>query len=423
MKAFFRNIHLYLSLASGIVILIACFTGAILVFEDELQHAFNKGRYYVSPAGPALPADALLQKVRQEVPEAKIASVKVYADAGRSVEIGVMLPQKEEGKKALEKKEAPALKDNLQRAKSGAPEGKTTIAKPNAKGQKGEKAKGGGRPTHTIFVNQYTGDILEVYSYRETFFFQVFALHRWLLGSNDGIGKYIVGWSTFMFLFILITGIVLWWPKTGKVLKQRLTVKWDASWKRLNHDFHIVFGFYSAIFLFIFAFTGLSWSFKWFNEGVTSALGADAKRPDAPESVYEPGVKQLPLYQVLQIAAQNPSEEYSYAVQLPKDSVGVFTVNVQQAGVNESAVDTYFIDQYSGIVASSALYSDKTAGQKVRGAFKAIHISSIFGLPSKIIGFIVCLLGVTFPVTGLILWLKRLKKENKKKSKKKLQVQ
>ncbi|WP_442902315.1 PepSY domain-containing protein [Flavihumibacter sp.] len=48
----------------------------------------------------------------------------------------------------------------------------------------------------------------------------MFALHRWMLGGD--IGKIIVGISTIIFLFIMITGIVFWWPKTRAILRQRL---------------------------------------------------------------------------------------------------------------------------------------------------------------------------------------------------------
>ncbi|HLL45027.1 MAG TPA: PepSY-associated TM helix domain-containing protein, partial [Segetibacter sp.] len=48
--------------------------------------------------------------------------------------------------------------------------------------------------------------------------------------------------------------------------------------------------------------------------------------------------------------------------------------------------------------------------------FKPLHVGSIYGLPSKIIAFLVCFLGVTFPITGTIMWLNRLKKNKRKKT-------
>jgi uncharacterized iron-regulated membrane protein len=50
--------------------------------------------------------------------------------------------------------------------------------------------------------------------------------------------------------------------KTKAIFKQRLNIKFAAGWKRINHDLHIVLGFYTAIFLFIFAFTALAWVFS-----------------------------------------------------------------------------------------------------------------------------------------------------------------
>jgi uncharacterized iron-regulated membrane protein len=73
MKVFFRNIHLYLSLAAGLVIMTCCFTGAILVFEKELQEAFNHDRYFVKQESLQLPIEKLITNVKQKFPAAKIA--------------------------------------------------------------------------------------------------------------------------------------------------------------------------------------------------------------------------------------------------------------------------------------------------------------------------------------------------------------
>lgn len=37
-------------------------------------------------------------------------------------------------------------------------------------------------------------------------------------------GKMIVGTATLMFVFVLISGIVIWWPRTKKVLKNSLKI-------------------------------------------------------------------------------------------------------------------------------------------------------------------------------------------------------
>src|SRR5215213_3899716 len=126
------------------------------------------------------------------------------------------------------------------------------------------------------------------------------AMHRWLLGSNNGPGKYITGISTLLFLFILITGIILWWPKTKNILQQRLKIKSTAGWKRLNHDLHIVLGFYSSIFLFVFAFTALAWSFEWFNKGIYKVTSSSMKA-EAPASVNNENFKRISFDSALSV--------------------------------------------------------------------------------------------------------------------------
>ena len=390
MKVFFRRIHLYLSFAAGLVILICCLTGAILVFEKDLQMALNKDRYYVEAAGTKLSADSLVSKVKQSFPGAKVNGIKLYEAADRSAEVSVVFPPKKDGK-----------------AKAESPKPK----------QGGKEAAPQRQPGYTLFVNPYTGQILEKYSYSETGFYTVFALHRWLLGGNDSIGKLLVGISTFIFLFILITGIILWWPKTKKILKQRLKIKTDASWKRINHDMHLVFGFYSAIFLFIFAFTGLAWSFQWFNDGIYKVTGSPIKPPAPPKSNYIADVKRISIDKAL-AAAQTvyPSAEF-YNISLPKDSAEA--INITTLGHNaahESATDAVYVDQYSGAVLGKLAFAERSLGAQVRSTFKPVHTGSLWGTPSKIIAFIACLLGVTFPITGTIMWYNRTRKKYRKTS-------
>jgi uncharacterized iron-regulated membrane protein len=388
MKVFFRRIHLYLSFAAGLVILICCLTGAILVFEKDLQMAFNKERYYVEASGTKLSADSLVTKVKQTFPEAKVGGIKLYEEAGRSAEVSVSFPS-QKGSKA----ETPKPKEG---AKPAAPQR---------------------QPGFTIFVNPYTGQVLEKYTYSESNFYTVFALHRWLLGGNDSIGKLIVGISTFIFLFILLTGIILWWPKTKNILKQRLKIKRTAGWKRINHDLHLVFGFYSAIFLFIFAFTGLAWSFEWFNNGIYKVTGSPLKPAAPPKSTYIADAKKISFDKAFAAAKTvYPAGEF-YNVSMPKDSTEPVSVTIlgNNAG-HESATDAVYIDQYSGAVLGKTAFGDRSLGAQVRSTFKPVHTGSIWGTPSKIIAFIVCLLGVTFPITGTIMWINRTRKKGKKAS-------
>ena len=399
MKVIFRNIHLYLSLAAGLVIMTCCFTGAVLVFEKELQEAFNHDRYFVTEKEILSPLQQLADGVKKHYSSAKITSLKVYPDPQRSVEIGITMP--------ADKKENTADRTSERQVGAAASSPAAAGAKPTGPG---------GGNNYTAFVNPYTGKVLELYSYRETFFYSMFALHRWLLGGSDSIGKTITGVATFIFLFILITGIILWWPRNRAILMKRLKIKTNASWKRINHDLHIVLGFYASIFLFIFAFTALAWSFKWFNNAIYTVTGSSMKSVEPPRSTYTSG-SNFVNYDSAYIAVMKAagSARY-YTLRAPADTTAPFTVSVLPMGVHESATDNYYVDQYTGAIIGTQKFSERNLGQRIRSTFKPVHTGSIYGLPSKIVAFIVCVLGVTFPVTGTIMWLKRLSKNRKRKA-------
>ncbi|QJB40877.1 PepSY domain-containing protein [Chitinophaga oryzae] len=399
MKVFFRRIHLYLGLAAGLVITISCLTGALLVFEKELTEAFNHSRYYVAPEKERLPLDQIAEMVKQQVPGAGISRIQVYADPSRSLAV-----QLDEGKKGGMSKEARG-ESKKEAGKEMKPAGDKAV---RAGGKEQKKSKG-----RTAFVNPYTGKVIELYSYQKTFYYQIFSLHRWLLAGDTG--KMITGASTLIFLFILITGIVLWWPKTRKILQQRLKVKWDGGWKRLNHDMHVVLGFYVCIFLFVSVFTGLTWSYEWFNKGLFAVLGASPKPMEAPASVVAPETTGNISYEaaLTQVKQQAPDAQY-YAVAMPRDKEASIQVTLLPAGaLNEAATTSYYLDQFSGKVLKSQTFSERNLGQKVRGMIKPLHTGSIFGLPSKIFALLLALLGATFPTTGTILWINRTMKKKK----------
>ena len=101
-----------------------------------------------------------------------------------------------------------------------------------------------------------------------------------------------------------------------------------------------------------------------------------------------------------------------YSLTMPKDSFEVVSVSaLRKNAAHESATDAVYIDQYSGKVLGRLEFRNKSLGAKVRSAFKPVHTGSIWGMPSKIIAFMVCVFGVTFPITGTIMWVNRTRKK------------
>ena len=115
---------------------------------------------------------------------------------------------------------------------------------------------------------------------RLPFFRKVMQLHRWLLDppakkGEKSVGKIIVGVSTVAFVFTLISGMFIWWPRNGKVLLNRLQVKFSKGWRRFLLDAHVSLGFWTFFLLLLMALTGLTWSFSSYREAFYTLLGSD----------------------------------------------------------------------------------------------------------------------------------------------------
>ena len=103
------------------------------------------------------------------------------------------------------------------------------------------------------------------------FFHSTLRIHRWLLDApakkgERTVGKEIVGYSTLAMTIVLMSGIIIWWPRNRKVLKNRLSVTCSKGSKRFWYDSHVSIGFYATLLLLIMCLTGLVWSFTGWRE-------------------------------------------------------------------------------------------------------------------------------------------------------------
>ena len=365
-KTFKKNIgflHLWLGLSSGLIVFIVALTGSILVFEDEIDAFVNPEFYQVSNIGTKkLPVDVYVHAIEKKYKITQLDRIQTYEDPQRTV----------------------------------------IVSGPDAD-----------KIDQIFSVDPYTGNILARVSEKSRFFSVVLDLHRHLILGE--VGKFITGCSCLIFVFMLISGIVLWWPKKIKNLKQRLTVKWSASFKRVNWDFHSVFGFYAFSILLIISLTGLTWSFKWFESGIYLLTDGTAKKPSAKvenPTKIDPKVDKTYFYQNM---FSKTDSIYKYKgdtqIRIPSDTINsimVIKLNLEKSIPNISSI-AYF-DKYTGELLKIKPYESFSRGDKVRRLIYPIHTGSIFGYPTKILAFLVCLFAVTLPITGFLIWWGRKKK-------------
>ena len=402
MKKIFRKIHLWLSVPFGLIITLVCFSGAMLVFENEANEWFRRDLYYVETVkGSPLPMDKLLEKVATTLPDSvAVTGVSISSDPGRAYQVSLSKPRRA-----------------------------------------------------SLYVDQYTGEV-KGKSERSGFFMFMFRMHRWLLDSmnpgNEGIfwGKMIVGVSTLLLVFVLISGIVIWWPRTRKALKNSLKITATKGWRRFWYDLHVAGGMYALIFLLAMALTGLTWSFPWYRtafykvfgvevqqraaqgheqksdaqkrntklaahrekkrEGNEVRKGERSRRPENNHSdmysVTSPFVYWQEIYDKL--GRQNP--EYKQI----SISSGTASVSFNRFG-NQRASDRYSFNTDNGEFTETSLYQHQDKSGKIRGWIYSVHVGNWGGMFTRILTFIVALLGAALPLTGYYLWIKRLIKVRK----------
>ena len=361
MRKFFAKVHLWLSIPFGIIIAIVCLTGAILVFETEILELGYRSRYFVKEVkGEPLSPAALIESARQQLPDSvRINGIRVSSDPRRTYQL--VLP--------------------------------------------GKKAAG--------FIDPYTGEVTGMDD-GQGFFLKMMRLHRWLLDEykRDGSfswGKSIVGYATLVLAIIIISGIVIWYPRNKKVLRNRLKVKTKAGWFRFFYDLHVSGGFYAALLLLILALTGLTWSFGWYRNAFYSVFGISANPPQAhhaPASsgAKKPAKKKTDYTQWAEVLSALKSHYPDFNSITIQD--GSATVSTARYG-NTRGSDRYSFDPATGEITEVQLYKDLPKSGKIRGWIYSVHVGSWGGMTTRILTCLVSLLGTIFAITGYYFWIKK----------------
>jgi uncharacterized iron-regulated membrane protein len=379
LKKAILKIHLWLGLASGLIVFILGVTGCLFVFEQEFKAAFRHGEAYVSPEKKTIPLDKLWVTAQSGLPpNEKISRTVVYNNPEKSY-VFYAYGANEDGWHYFE---------NTEYYKS-------------------------------VYVNPYTGELLKIHDEKHGFFNIIKMLHWSLLLSTE-IGQPITGWATFVFVILIITGIVLWWPKNKKSSKDKaFKLKWKKStgWKRKNYDLHNVLGFYVTAVALILAFTGMVWSFKWF-QGLVYVLGSGTTEPPKIEQMASEKTDEaatFPYQAILEKSKSVYPEADAFGISPaagPEAPIHVY-VQVHEGKYYENHQMQF--DQYSGELLYNRPHSKKNFGEKLLHANYDIHVGAILGLPGKIMAFIGSLICASLPLTGFLIWLNKEKKKRKKK--------
>ncbi|MCB4799117.1 PepSY-associated TM helix domain-containing protein [Neotamlana laminarinivorans] len=268
----------------------------------------------------------------------------------------------------------------------------------------------------SVFLNPYSGEVIQADDHLSGFFAFILKGHmRLWLPKN--IGENIVGASILIFLLIIISGFILWWPKKRKNLKQRVTFDWKKTtrWKRKNFDLHTVVGFYIAIFAFVIAFTGSVISYNWLKYVVYISTGGD-KVPAfiTPENISDAPTDAYPVkpidFLIEKLRKESP-EAVSYELHYPEnDTTSIYVEVANSRGLYYNSDYRFFDQNTLEEIETPAIYGkykDAKVPDKILRMNYDIHVGAIGGIVGKIIAFLVSLIIASLPVTGGLLWYGR----------------
>ncbi|MEP7259403.1 MAG: PepSY-associated TM helix domain-containing protein [Flavitalea sp.] len=360
-------LHLWLGISSGLIIVFLGITGCILAFEQEIRSFTEPYQDIIIEDKSFLPPSSLLPVAQKELGGRKPNGIE-YREAGKSA----VASYYDEQENYL-----------------------------------------------LVYLNPHTAQSLKVKNMNRDFFRVVLDGHFYLWLPPE-IGRPIVASATLIFVLMLISGIILWWPRNRSARKQRFALKWNASGKRLNYDLHNVLGFYASWIAIFIAVTGLVWGFDWFARSLYFVSSGGIALP----------VHEHPLSDSLMAnrSAVNAADQV-YELMKNKAITGE-TISVYEPATNSDAIegavnhrpgtyyntDYYHFDQYTmkeleatGVYAGS--FEKATIANKISRMNYDIHVGALLGLPGKILAFSASLICASLPVTGFLIWRGRRRKK------------
>ena len=359
-----RFLHKWLGLISGLVVFIVSITGCIYCFHDEIKDLTREYRKVEIENKPYIVPSLLIKKTKELYPTAT-ADMVIFSGKNR-----------------------PAL---VYGTIEGVP--------------------------HYIYFNPYSGKFIFKENLNTDFFKIVEDLHMHLLLPQE-IGKQIVGISTIIFILMLFSGIILWWPKKRKDLKNRIKIKWNAKWRRVNYDWHNVTGFYISLLVLIIALTGLTFSYEWMHKTMYAVgnLGREYPKDSftpAIDSTLTATSKANPVDIALSQAFKAKPKDEMFFVWYQGEKSAIITGSYPDAMAFDHQSNLSFHPK-TGTLLNSNMYENKSPGMQLQEMNYGLHTGQFFGLTGKIIAFILSLLAAALPVTGFVIFWGRRNKKSKK---------
>lgn len=365
MKKIISFLHLWLGLASGIIVFIIAVTGCLYAFKEEIQNYTETYRFVETENKPFIFPSQLQQIAQKELPNKSLHAIK-YNGQDKAAE-------------AIFFHTEPMYH-------------------------------------YTMYLNPYNGKLLQIVNMEEGFFKFILDGHFYLWLPHE-VGQVVVASATLVFLFLLLSGLYLWYPKNKNARKQRFSFQWKKTtqWKRKNYDLHNITGFYILLIAIIFAITGLVWGFNWFAYSYYTIIGGQKSLVyNDPISSKNTLKTDKPIDKAWMLMNQKYPQAKSIEVHPPENDSTAIAANANPDEGTYWKADYCYFDQNTLEEKEvehiyGKLKNADTADKLMRMNYD-IHTGAVWGLAGKILAFFISFLIASLPITGFFVWLNRKKK-------------
>ncbi|MEI9813831.1 MAG: PepSY-associated TM helix domain-containing protein [Acidobacteriota bacterium] len=252
------------------------------------------------------------------------------------------------------------------------------------------------------------------------FFRTVEDWHRWLGALPEGRqnARAITGASNLAFLFIVVSGLVLWFPRKWRWQNVRavLWFRGGLSAKARDFNWHNTAGFWCCVPLFFIVLSGVVMSYPWANDMVYTmngvkppqGKGKDKGRAKGGDFNRSRKVSTAGLDSLLaQVEQQNP-EWRTITFTAPGSDDAPVTFNVDTGtGGQPQLKSTVTLARETGQLLKSEAFTDQDAGRQARSWMRFMHTGEYYGLTGQTIAGIASLGGALLVWTGFALAYRR----------------
>jgi uncharacterized iron-regulated membrane protein len=271
----------------------------------------------------------------------------------------------------------------------------------------------------TVFVNPYTGAVLGEGAPRVRGFFETNkSLHRWLAlkGKGRDRGKAVTGAANLVFLFIVLSGLVIWIPRRRSRTAFRNAMFFRRGLRGRARDFswHHVLGIWAFLPLVAIVFSATVISYPWATRLVYRAFGSTPPKQqqqpsERPEGAQVDAAALDRLATAARAAAATSAPDWqSLSLRLPFPPEGNVAVALDRGnGARPDRRSQLMFDPATAGLVEHKTYAQQESGQKARSWLRWIHTGEAGGVPGQFVAMLASAAAVVLVWTGLALALRR----------------